>query len=198
MQSLKSKSSIFVERWASAEQGQKKLGYAVIALSVIVVLLTFSLLRMVLQPRPIFCVPGLVQTSVVVPASGAMVANTFAVSWLLNWNNFTPATVEETYARARKFMSPGLWSQTHATLDNDVQEAKKNNISSMFSLNQDPLVEQDKGVFLVTLHGQKGVYVGREEIKIQHVIYHLRLRPINPTDLNPYGMMVESINQEAL
>ena len=67
----------------------------------------------------------------------------------------------------------------------------------MFALSQDPSVEQDKNKFWVTVQGQKGVYVGKEEIKVQQVMYRLRLVPVNPTDSNPYGMMVDRIDQEA-
>ena len=196
-QPVKSKSSLFIERWASAEQSNMKLAYAVAALSIVSMILTAALIHSALKPRPIFCVPG-VQTGIAVaPASGAVTANAFAASWLLNWTNFTPATAQDVYTRARKFMSPGLLSQTHLTLEKDLQEVKKNNISSMFSLSQDPVVEADKNSFWVTVQGQKGVYVGKEEIRIQQVVYRLRLHPVNPTELNPYGMMIDRIDQEA-
>ena len=197
MESVKSKSSLFFERWSGAEQDNRKLFHAVTALSAVCCVLAAALAQSVLKPRSIFCVPGIAQPGALAPATGAMTANAFAVSWLLNWTNFTPATVEETYTRARKFMSPGLLSQTHATLEKDMQEVKRNNISSMFALSQDPAVEQDKNVFWVTVQGQRGVYMGKEEIKVQQVMYRLRLRPVNPTDWNPYGMMVDRIDQEA-
>jgi len=197
MESMRSKSSLFVERWASAEQSNMKLGYAVVALSVVCLVLAMVAGCSVLKPRSVYCVPGVAQAGLAVaPASGSMTANAFAVSWLLNWTNFTPATVEDAYARARRFMSPVLLSKIHISLEKDMEEVKKNNISSLFSLSQDPVVETDKNGFLVTVRGQKGVYVGKEEIKTQQVIYHLRLRPVNPTDGDPYGMMVEGIDQE--
>ncbi|MBI3315090.1 MAG: hypothetical protein HYZ86_04050 [Candidatus Omnitrophica bacterium] len=194
---MKSKSSLFVERWAGAEQNNMKLGYAVVALSVVCLVLAMVAGCSVLKPRSVYCVPGVAQTGLAVaPASGSMIANVFAVSWLLNWTNFTPATVEDAYARARRFMSPVLLSKTHISLEKDMEEVKKNNISSLFSLSQDPVVETDKNGFCVTVRGQKGVYVGKEEIKVQQVVYRLRLRPVNPTDGNPYGMMVDRIDQE--
>ena len=196
-QPVRSKSSLFVERWASAEQRNMQLRCTVTALSVVSVVLAVALVHGALKPRPVFCVPGVQSGIAVAPASGAVTANAFAVSWLLNWTNFTPATAPDVYVRARKFMSPGLLSQTRLTLEKDLREVKKNNISSMFSLSQDPAVEADRGSFWVTLQGQKGVYVGKEEIKIQQVVYRLRLHPVNPTELNPYGMMIDRIDQEA-
>jgi hypothetical protein len=115
---------------------------------------------------------------------------------VLNWSNFTPETVEEVYKRAQQFMSPRLLNQTKTRLKRDVEQVKSNNISSMFSLNQDPIVEEEEEGFSVMLSGDKGVFMGKDEIKTQKTTYRLQLRSISPTDRNPYGLIIEDISQE--
>ncbi len=193
---IKTKSSLFVERWANAEQTNRTLGYAVIALSIVSFVLVIVLVQSSLKPRVIYSIPGTIQPGAAVPATGATIANAFAVSWLLSWSNITPATIEQSYTRARKFMSPSLLAQTRNMFEKDMKESQKNNIASTFSLDQDPVVEGDKNGFWVIVRGKKGVYIGKEEVKIQQVTYRLRLRQINPTDANPYGMSVERIEEE--
>jgi hypothetical protein len=114
----------------------------------------------------------------------------------LNWSNFTPATIEEVYKRSQQFMSPRLLNQTKSRLKRDIEQVKSNNISSMFSLNQDPQVEEEEEGYSVILSGDKGVYMGKEEIKTQKTTYHLHLRSIPVTDWNPYGLIIEDISQE--
>ena len=38
--------------------------------------------------------------------------------------------------------------------------------------------------------------MGKEEIKTQRMTYQVSVRTINPTENNPYGLMIEAIDQE--
>ncbi len=196
-QALTSRNSQFLERWSKAEVVNAKLGMALIALTVVCLILTTSLVYLMTKPRPIYCIPGLTSAGVAYAQENPeATASVFTASWVLNWLNFTPASVEEVYKRSQKFMSPHLLNQTRARLKKDIEQVKSNNISSMFSLNQDPQVQEEEEGFSVTLNGDKGVYMGKEEIKTQKIIYHIRLRSVSATDLNPYGLIIEDISQE--
>ena len=66
----------------------------------------------------------------------------------------------------------------------------------MFSITQDPSIILEKIGFRVSLQGDKGVYLGKEEIKIQHTTFLIKVRTVNPTENNPYGLLIEEIDQE--
>ena len=159
--------------------------------------LTTVLIYIIAKPRPIYYVPGVSSAGIAYAqtASKATVA-IFTASWVLNWSNFTPATVDDVYKHAEWFMSPHLLAQTKTRLKKDLEQIKNNNMSSLFSLNQEPLVQEDQQGFNVTIQGDKGIYMGKEEIKLQKMIYRLRLRLSPATDWNPYGLIIEDISQE--
>lgn len=191
--------SIFVERWAATEQMNAKLAAALVTMTVVCISLAGCLVYAALRPRPIYYVPGAWDAGIAMPQSlpQAAVAN-FVSSWVLNWGNFTPATIREVYKRAQRVMSPALLAQTQARLDKDIEEVKRNNISSLFSITEDAKVVPDKNGIQVSLKGDKGIFMGKEEIKIQHMVYRIKVRTVNPTENNPYGLMIEAIEEEEL
>jgi hypothetical protein len=198
MEPLRSKSSQFIERWANAEQLSWKLGVALLTVSLTCVVLSIALVYSSFRPQPIYYVPGVWEAGKAMPQQSlpqAAVA-AFVSSWVLNWTNFTPATADDAYSRAKRFMSPSLLAQTQARLSKDMDEIKRNSMSSMFSITQDPVVKTDGKGFSITIQGDKGIYVGKEEIKTQRMTYRVRARMTNPTDKNPYGLMIEDIDQE--
>ena len=133
----------FVERWAHAEDMNIKLGAALMSLILVCLVLTAALVFMALKPRPIYYVPGVAEAGMALPQSiPQMTVVSFVSSWVLNWSNFTPATVNDVYARAKRFMSPHLLAQTQVRLDKDIAEVKNNNISSLFSITQEPVVSK--------------------------------------------------------
>ena len=83
-------------------------------------------------------------------------------------------------------------------LKKDVEDVKGNKMSSLFSVVEEPLVAPEKIGFRVTLRGEKGIYVGKEEIKTQPMIYRVLVRSVPPTDWNPYGLLIEEIDQEVI
>ena len=196
---IMSKSSQFIERWSMAEFINARLGAMLMVMSFSFLSLTAVLIYIIIKPRPIYYVPGVVSAGIAysqnTPKTTAVM---FSASWLLNWTNFTPASVEDAYKRAQRFMSPRLLNQTRTRLKKDIQQVKENNIASLFSLNQDPQVKEDSQGFEVFIKGDKGVYMGKEEIKLQKTVYHIRLRQTPPTDFNPYGLIIDDVNQEVI
>ena len=196
---MMSKSSQFIERWSTAEFVNSRLGAMLMVMSFCFLILTGTLIYITTKPRPIYYVPGVISAGVAYSQNTPKTtAGMFSSSWLLNWTNFTPASVEDVYKRAQRFMSPRLLSQTRTRLKKDIQQVKENNIASLFSLNQDPQVHEDSKGFDVIIKGDKGVYMGKEEIKLQKTVYRIRLRQTPPTDFNPYGLIIDDINQEVM
>lgn len=192
-----SRRSIFVDRWSNAEVVNAKLGLTLMVLTIICLSLTTALIYFVGKPKPVYYVPGVTSAGIAyVQNSSKATVLMFATSWVLNWANFTPVTVEGVYKHAQRFMSPQLLSKTRVQLKQDLRQVKDNNISSLFSLNQDPQAQQDTEGFNVTIFGDKGVYMGKEEVKLQKMIYHIYVRQSPATDWNPYGLIIEDISQE--
>ena len=123
-------------------------------------------------------------------------AEIFSTSWLLNWTNYSADSVEEIYKRSQRFMSPRLLNQTRMRLNKDIEQVKKDNRSSLFSLDQDPQVSPSANGFDVVIVGHKGTYLGKEEIKIKKMVYHLKVIASPATDFNPYGLIIEDISIE--
>ena len=193
-----SRSSHFIERWSKAEHANGQLKITLFVLAVVCVVLCSALVHMSFTPKPIYYIPGAWEAGVALPQSAPQtIALAFVSSWVLNWTNFTPATVSDIYVRAQRFMSPHLLAQTQSRLSKDIDEVKHNNISSLFSFTREPVVVKGEAGFLVTLQGDKGIYMGKDEIKIQPTVYRVQVRVVNPTENNPYGLMIDGIEQEA-
>ena len=197
MEPIIARNSKFIERWSGAERMNVQLGITVLSLTALCLCLSAGLIYMTIRPKPIYYVPGVVDGGMAMPQSMPQAnVSSFVSSWVLNWTNFTPATVTDVYARSQRFMSPHLLAQTQARLAKDIDEVKHNNISSLFSIIEEPLVSIEKQGFRITLRGEKGVFMGKEEVKVQLLIYRVRVRRVNPTENNPYGLMIEEIDQE--
>ena len=199
MQTVKEHHSLFVEKWAKAEYINAKLGISIMVLSGVCVILAGALIYTFISPRPIYYIPSMSEAGIAypkqIPESSVAV---FTSSWVLNWTNFTPVTVVNVYERAKRFMSPGLLEKTNQRLAKDLDDVKRNNMSSLFSLKEEPQVEKDGQNYIVSIHGDKGVYMGKETVSTQSMIYRVSLRVVSPTEVNPYGLMIEDIDQEII
>jgi hypothetical protein len=198
MHSTKEKRSPFIERWAKAEDVNSKLGMITVILSLMCIFLTGVLGYMATRPKPIYVIPTM-EAGIVYPKGlPDSAVSAFAASWILDWTNFTPVTVNDAYKRAQRLMSPGLLSKTMVRLNKDLEEVKNNNISSLFSLDQDPKVQREGSRYEASISGQKVMYVGKENITTEKMMYRIFLKKINPTDTNPQGLIIEDVDQEVI
>lgn len=198
-QAFKEHQPRFIERWSNAEIVNAKLGVTLILMSFICLILIFSLVYAALKPRAIYYIPNAKEAGVAF--SNQMpegIVSNFTASWVLNWANFSPVTVSDVYARAERFMSPALFAHTQARLKKDIDEVKTNNISSLFSLTEDPQVQSQSRGHLVTIKGEKAIYVRQETISTQNMVYKVSVRAVSPTQTNPYGLMIDAIEQEVI
>lgn len=196
---IKAIKSQFMERWSNAECLNRRLVWITTALCGVCVILTIACVYMVTRPRPIYYIPGIIEAGSAKPESIPLsTVASFVSSWVLSWSNFTPQTVESVYLHAGRYMSPRLAASAQARLNKDVEEVKHSNISSLLTLNAEPQVQRRPGGFLVTVEGIKGIYVGKEEIKEQRMVYRVGVRHLAPTAQNPYGLLIDEIDQEVL
>ena len=193
------KRSSFLEKWARAEQTSAFLGitlYACIALSLGLLLTVFKLST---RPQAIYYIPSSHDAGIAYPnAIGKEAVCGFASNWLLDRNNFTPVTVKDTYARAMRYMAPALLSRTKAGLEEEIARVVRDNISSLFSLSDDPQSDEtDKG-FSVTLTGEKALFMGKEKLDDRRLRYTVFLEKVSPVETNPYGLVIAGVRQEEI
>jgi len=187
----------FLEKWAQAQESKTYLGITLLGSLIFSGALLFVFVKEVARPKPIYYIPGAKEAGVALPNrvdKGSVIG--FAQSWLLNWTNFNHLTIDDVYAQALKFLDPQLLSRMRAVQDRQIGQIKRNSISSIFTLVQDPEVKEDSRGYSVTFKGKKSVYVGRESIKVQDIKYEVYLKKVPPTESNPYGMVIKELKQE--
>lgn len=186
----------FIERWSKAEYINAKLGKLVIVQLVVIVLLIFGTIFITISPKPIYYIsPQGVGVSFPTDLPESVVG-VFTVAWLMNWVNFTPSIVDKVYERAQQLMTPGLWSRTQQRLKEDLDEIRQNNMSSSFSIHEDPKIERKNDKYQVVIKGQKSIYVNNQQISVQPMMFTVIVRKVSPTQINPYGLMIEELNQD--
>ncbi len=197
MQAQRSKSTQFVERWSKAEFMNQRLLFICFGLSLACVVLACSLVYLAVKPKPIYYLPSSWQAGIALPASSSLgIASAFVASWLLDWSNFNPATATDVYTRAQRIMSPYLLSRTRSRLSKDLEEIKRNDISSLFTIARDPdIVKVGKG-FKVMVKGKKVLFMGKEMVKEQDLTFNVEVIAVGPTEINPFGLLIASIEQE--
>ena len=194
---VRSKSSRFFERYGRAEDTNVKLQLALVVVSLIAILLVFGLIFIASRPQPIHYIPGAVSAGVSypnqVPKSSVI---SFATSWVMNWSNFTPETIESVYERSLIYMSPSFLSESRAKLSSEIQKVNSARISSIFTLKDDPTIEVNGHGFDVFFSGKRGLYMGKEQMSIQDVQYTINIEQVPPTEANPYGLVINDFKKE--
>lgn len=193
---IKEQRSPFIERWSKAEAINGKLTVSLMILTGLCVVLTMALIQTVISPRPIYYIPSIREAGIAYPQSiPENAVSVFTVSWVLNWTNFTPVTVDDAYTRAQKFMSPRFLAKIQARFKNDIAQVKANAMSSSFSIAGDPILTKDNKFYKINITGEKIVFLGKDVISTQNVTFRITLKKINPTDINPYGLVIDDVDQ---
>jgi len=187
----------FIEKWAHAEQTSAFLGITLYAVIAFCVVLLVTLFKVSTKAQAIYYIPSAQEAGIAYPNrldKGVICG--FASNWLLNRNNFTPATVKDTYQRAMRYMAPELLSRTKASLEEEMSRVTRDNISSLFSLSKDPELEDSGTDYKVILTGEKVLYMGKEKLDSRVLRYVITLQRIPPLETNPYGLVVAGVKQE--
>lgn len=189
--SIRSKSYRFFERYAQAEYHNKLFKNIVFILSVLCVIQALGLSLFLIKPRAIYYVPGAVMQGFSYPnhipdeSVGA-----FATMWLLGWINYTPETTTNVFERSAKYMAPEFLSKAKAILLQEMARVKQDRISSVFAMNKEAQIRKDKNIYVVVLEGERGVYMGKEEILLESVKYEISLSVVPVNESNPFGLMI--------
>ena len=172
------------------------LGFSFVAVCGVCVALIALIAQQVLTPKPIYYVPGALNAGYAKPneiPKGSIIG--FATSWTLNRMNFSPETIKEVHDRAKKYMAPKLLSQSIGVFESELSSVTKSSISSFYSLNNDPILNEGDDVLSVALEGNHGLYMGKTNIKTSHLKVTVFMQRVPPTELNPYGLLVSKIEK---
>jgi len=193
----KTKRNSFVEKWAKAEETSAFLGITLYAVIAFCIALLVTLFKVSTKPQAVYYIPSAQEAGIAYPNRiDKSVICGFASNWLLNRNNFTPATVKDTYARAMRYMAPGLLSRTKASLEDEVSRVERDNNSSLFSLSKEPELKDSGTDYKVILTGEKALFMGKEKLDSRALRYTITLERIPPIETNPYGLVIAGVKQE--
>ena len=193
-------SSEFFERYGRAEESNVKLHFALVLVSGVAVVLLIALVVLAVRPKAIYYIPGAVSTGISSPNEVPKASvESFATSWLMNWTNFAPETIVSIYERSVIYMAPGLLAKTRTQLRSEIDKVKTDRLSSIYTLSAQPTVETMKsGAFEVVFEGQRGVYMGKEQMDVNKVRYSIAVDRVPPTTINPYGLVISDIKKEQI
>ena len=148
----------FWEILAESQHDKLVLSWLSIVLTVLVIVLGSFLVVMTVRPKPVVVVPGAAMAGVY--SAGEMpesVMVQFARNFVVDLANFTPASAEEGYFSAARFMSPELLSRFEPLAREQLKQVVTNRVSQFFTVDshkvegKDPLVIRFLGERMVTL-----------------------------------------------
>lgn len=193
---VRSKSSRFFERYAGAEEENMKLKLVTMVLGAVCVVQALGIAWCLVRPQAIYYVPGAVTSGVSYPGVVPMESvGAFASAWLMNWVNYTPETTGTVFERSSKYMSPGFLSKARATLLKEMERVRQDRISSVFALKKEPAVKKEGLGFVVRLEGERGVFMGKEELAFEDIYYEVTLSVVPVSSVNVFGLVVTDLKK---
>jgi hypothetical protein len=150
------------------------------------VLLAAGLTVRALAPRPVRIVPSARAEATLFPDVVPEEAlKEFALRYVLHFDNYTPATIEETTRALQKMISARSWSGAAQALEKRRQVALEGRMSSQVL----PLRVQAAGS-RVTVEAIRRTFISDRLSREARVRYEVTLEKQPPTDSNPFGLGV--------
>lgn len=192
------KSRKFWELWGDIQEANAKLGIALYGVIALVIVLAVSMVKIAIAPKPVYYIPGAQAAGKAYPdyMPAECIAG-FAENFIQTLANFTPATVEQVYQLSERYLSPALLSKIRTELGAEVESIQKDSLSSLFTVDTESEVKPNGNEkYLVSITGQKVIYLGKTVMKDTRTTYNVYIRKIRPTESNPYGLQIENVKQE--
>jgi hypothetical protein len=184
----------FWELLAESHHDKLVLSWLSTVLTVLVIVLSAFLVGIAVRPKPVVVVPGAAVAGVY--NAGEMpesVMVQFARNFVVDLANYTPASAEKGYLSATRFMSPELLSRFEPVAREQLKQVVANRVSQFFTV--DTYKIEGKDPLVVRFIGERITYVGRTESERKPHQYRVTLRHVERTQQNPYGLVVNSVEQ---
>jgi hypothetical protein len=148
---------------------------------------------LVLRPAPIYYIPasagpGLLEPGTVPDA----LARDFAQQLVLMLSNVTPATVAEAHAAIAKYLHPELLLAFTTRMERERDLLMTQEMSMQLAV-RSATVTTSGSPRTVTVTALRRIYVGKTPIRDEEVQATLTLLPVIPSALNPYGLVVTTL-----
>jgi hypothetical protein len=166
---------------------------AVVFLGLASVGLSVALAVKAAQKPPVLLVPGNDGPRVVeaglVPD---ILARDFAQDYLIAFENYAPATIDQTSAFAKSRVAPSMLEEFGKLLENRRRLVLESGMVSQLLLETPGAVEvsRDAGQIEVVVRGTRRVYVADRLAQEARLVYRVALEAGQPTRENPTGLQV--------
>jgi hypothetical protein len=117
----------------------------------------------------------------------------FVLLYLAHFDNYTPATIEETTRYLEGWLSPKFFSQASEALRRRKDLVGQSRMASQLllpSITEAGVKRSGEGEFQVTLVGTRRVYIADRLQSETALAYTVAVEPGTPTIRNPYGLYV--------
>ena len=186
------------EFWLDERERSIRMSYLVIVLIMVILVLTYSLYKIYTTPKPIYVISANQQTGIVVPNRySKVVLKSFIRHYLTLTNTYTPDTVKNNLREASYYVIPKLYATTKYDFANIVSSSVQQNISSAIFIDDKSIKikKKGKGIWEATLDAQIDEYFGTNLIK-KRVSFDIIIERGSPTDENPYGLYIYSLEEK--
>lgn len=186
------------EFWLDEREKSIRMSYIVIALIGVIFILSLSLYKIYTTPKPVYIISANQQTGVVIPNRySKVVLRDFIRHYLVLTNTFTPDTVKSNFQEASSYVVPKLYATTKYDFANIINSSIQQNVSSAIFINDKNITikKKDKNFWAVTLSATINKYFGSNLIK-KHVEFSVIIKKGSPTDENPYGLYIYSLEEK--
>lgn len=156
-----------------------------------VVLLSLALVCVALMPRPHVVVPPADAPRLQVPGQPPEEAvRSFALLYVMTFDNYTPATVETAATALKARIAPGRWSEVADEIDRRSRIVVEGRMSSHAIADPSVEVRREGGLFSARVSARRRLFISDRLSKETLVRYHLTIEPCPPTTANPNGLAV--------
>ncbi len=158
--------------------------------------LAVALWAVVTSPKPVVVVPGATRAGLFKPGEiPAEALRDFARDYAVSLVHFTPSTIADRLARARKRSAPPVQARMEAETDQILAHVKAHSVSQSFTPERVEVARAGRDRWTAAVEGLMVQYVGERPVRRGRYRIGLGLERTEATEDNPWGVWVTSVTQ---
>lgn len=166
---------------------------ALVALALVNVALGAALVWKTLERKPVVVVPWAKSQVEALPGQVPdTAAREFALRYVLLFDNFTPATIDESTEMLKSLIAPRFWTEATEALEKRKAVVHEGRMSAQAILERGPseIERFEDGTVEVRFYALRRTFIADKLSSQVRARYVVALEPAPPTELNPYGLLV--------